>query len=433
MLLPVTAPATSAVLVGVLDVSPAYQYADVWGWQDPATHRLYALVGNNATGLHIVDTTDPANPFAVSTVTTVPRFDMKTRGSLVYCVDGLANPGKILDIAQPANPVVVGSFPGGHNVVIDDEGYLYVCLPGLRIFDLGPDPAQPVLVWEDPLSDGNDGHDATVIGDTLYEFRGAYGVRFWDVTNRSAPVLLGAIEDSTIAYAHNGWPTEDGHYLFVTDEMSRDPVPDITVWDISEFSAPQRVAEIGDPTSSVHNCYVVGDFLFVAYYTAGFKVFDVSDPVNPVLADAEDTSAFTGEGNFDGAFGCYPFSPDGCVYINDRPNGLFVFRIENIPTSVHGSPARPPLLTLESSAPNPFGTATTVRYVLATPAEVSAAVYDAVGRRVRWLDGAPRPPGEHNLVWDGRNDSGVQVPSGVYFCRVRAGGVERTTRLVLLR
>jgi len=100
---------------------------------------------------------------------------------------------------------------------------------------------------------------------------------------------------------------------------------------------------------------------------------------------------------------------------------------------VHGSPARPPLLTLESSAPNPFGTATTVRYVLAAAAEVSAAVYDAVGRRVRRLDGAPRPPGEHNLVWDGRNDSGVQLPSGVYFCRVRAGTEERTTRLVLLR
>jgi hypothetical protein len=76
LLTPVLAHATTAVLVGYLDVSTMPQYADIWGWQDPQTQRLYALVGTNATGLHVGDVTDPALPSSVSTVTTVPRFDM---------------------------------------------------------------------------------------------------------------------------------------------------------------------------------------------------------------------------------------------------------------------------------------------------------------------------------------------------------------------
>ena len=430
---PVSARATNAVLVGYLDVSPAYQYSDVWGWVDHATDRTYALVGNNATGLHIVDTTDPSNPFGVATVTTVPRFDMKTWESYVYTVDGFGNPGGIVNIAQPANPVVVGTFPGGHNIFIDTAGYLYVCLPGLRIYDLNANPIAPELVWEDALSDGMDGHDATVVGDMLYEFRGTYGTRIWDVSDRSAPVPVGVIDDPTITYAHNGWPTADGRYLFITDEFARDPAPDITVWDISEPFVPKRVAEIADPSSSVHNCYVIGDLLYVAYYVAGFKLFDIRDPRHPVLADTEDTSAFSGEGSFDGAFGCYPFSPDGSVYVNDRPNGLFVFRIDGVPTAVTAPAARTPLLSMQGGAPNPFGGATTIRYALGAASEVSVAVFDAHGRRVRALTSGTMPAGGQSVTWDGRDDAGAAAPSGVYFCRVRAAGEARTSRLVLLR
>lgn len=430
-----SARATNAVLVGYLDVSPSNKYTDVWGWVDPQTQRYYALVGNNATGLHIVDVTDPSLPFGVATVTAVPRFDIKTLGSLVYSVDGLiGGPGGILDITNPASPVVVGSFPGGHNVFIDDQAYMYVCLPGLKIYDLNPDPTAPELVWEDAMSDGFDGHDATVIGNTLYEFRGAYGIRFWDVADRHAPVPLGGITDTTITYAHNGWPTDDGRHLFITDEFSTHPAPDITVWDVSDMLNPRRVAEIGDPASSVHNCYVVGDLLYVAYYVAGFRVYDISDPVNPVLADTEDTSAMTGEGILEGAFGCYPFSPDGHIYVNDRPNGLFVFRIDTPPpTGVRTPQPRASLLELHGGTPNPFSAATSIRYVLGAAAEVSSEVYDAAGRRVRRLAAGSRPGGEHVMTWDGRNDDGAAMPSGVYFCRVSAGGESRTGRLVLLR
>ncbi|HEX5132867.1 MAG TPA: choice-of-anchor B family protein, partial [Candidatus Krumholzibacteria bacterium] len=432
MLLLASAPAyaTNAVLVGQLDVSPQEQYTDVWGWQDPQTLRLYALVGNNASGLHIVDVTDPSLPFAVSTVNTVPRFDMKTRGSLVYTVDGFTGTGGVVDISNPASPVVVGSFPGGHNIFIDDAGFLYVCQPGLSIYDLNIDPHTPPLAFNNGATDG---HDAMVVGDLLYEFRGPTATVLWDVTDRYNPVPFTAIVDPTMTYHHNGWPTDDGRYLFITDEYALNPSPDITVWDLVDPLHPVRIGEISDPSSSVHNCYVIGDLLYVAYYTAGFRLYDIADPAQPVLLDTHDTSSSTGEGVFQGAWGCYPFSPDGSIYINDRPNGLFVFRLENVPTGVPRTPARAPRLVVQAAAPNPFAGTTTLRYSLADDGRVTAAVYDAAGRRVRQLAGGDITAGEHTLTWDGRDDSGVRMASGIYFCRVAGGGETRVGKMVLLR
>jgi choice-of-anchor B domain-containing protein len=375
-----------------------------------------------------VDVTDPALPFEVTSLTTVPRFDMKTWGSRVYSVDGVGGTGRVTNIATPASPVVTGSFPGGHNIFIDDDGFLYVCLPGLHIYDLNIDPDNPPLAYQNPSADG---HDATVVGDILYEFRGTTGTVIWSVANRYAPVPIGAITDPTVSYYHNGWPSQDGNYLFITDELATDPDPDITVWNISNPASPSRVAEIFDPTASVHNCYVIGDVLFVAYYTAGFRIYDVSDPTDPQLLDTDDTSSSTGEGKFEGAWGVYPFSPDGSIYVNDRPNGLFVFKLD-VSTAIAGG-ARTPALVMHANAPNPFSRQTTLRFAYAGDDAVEVAVFDAAGRMLRRLNASRDASGEHAVVWDGRGADGAALPSGVYFCRVSAGAESRSAKLVLLR
>ena len=421
--------AAQAPLVGHINPSPMLQYVDVWGWTDPNTHKVYASIGNNATGMYIIDVTDPANPVVVSTVTSVPRVDMKTYQHYLYTVDGIANgTAGIVDIADPANPVVVGSFSGGHNLFIDDQGFLYVALPGFRIFDLKPDPTNPQLVYQ--LPDVTDGHDITVIKNRMYEFRGSTGTFIWDVTDRSAPVLKSGIADPTMTFYHNGWPTRDEGYLFITDEYATTPRPDITVWDIHNLSLPHKVAAIYDSTSSAHNCYVVGDLLAVSYYTAGFKLFDVSDPTNPVLADSYDTSPYTGEGNFDGAWGCYAYGPGNHIYISDRPNGLFIFELTG-PTPVR--PLSTPALTMSGGVPNPFTTATRVFYTLAHGENVTAAVYDVRGSRVKLLESGRRKAGSHELSWNGANERGAPVASGVYYLRIQTREGSRASKLTLVR
>ncbi len=415
-------------LVGWVDPSGSNNYTDLWAWSHPTNGHSYALVGNNATGLHIIDVTDPANPFQVTVVNTVPRFDIKTRGNLVYSVDGLVNgPGGILDITNPSSPVVVGSFPGGHNIWIDSKGFLYVALPGLTCYDLNNHATNPKFAWR---IESPDGHDAFVDGDILYDFRGYAGTFIYNVANRYAPQLLGSIIDPAVVYHHEGRLTEDGRYLYLCDELAVSPKPDITIWDLQNIANPVKVGGIYDPTASAHNCYVIGRSLAVAYYTAGFKLYDISNPTSPVLADQYDTYPQSGEGIFEGAWGCYPSGPGGTVYINDRPNGLFVFRLD-FATPVARTP--PASLALAPNTPNPFGSSTTIPFRLERSDDASIVVYDARGARVRDLERKFFLAGEHAVEWDGRDDDGRAVASGVYFCRLRSGGGEAIRKLVLIR
>ncbi len=427
-LVPAGSRATGVDLVGFLDPSPMINYVDCWGWNHPTNGRSYALVGNNASGLHIIDVSNPSIPFQAAVTTAVPRYDIKTRGNLVYTVDGLPNgAGGILNISNPSAPVAVGNFPGGHNLWIDTEGFMYVALPGLTCYDLSSDPTEPEFVWE---IESPDGHDSYVDGDVLFDFRGYAGTFIYDVSDRHSPQLLGSIVDPNITYHHEGRLSSDKRYLFLCDEFAVSPKPDITVWDVQDLASPVQVGAIYDPTATVHYCYVVGNSLAVAYFTAGFKLYDITDPTQPVLLDQYDTSIKTGESIFEGAYGCYPFGPGGTIYVSDRPNGLFVFRfdfatgIERVPTA-H--------LAVGANTPNPFSGSTRIPYRLSESADATLAVFDARGARIRTLRAGFTLAGEHATEWDARDDAGRAVASGVYFCRLSSRGHDATHKLIVIR
>jgi len=89
---------------------------------------------------------------------------------------------------------------------------------------------------------------------------------------------------------------------------------------------------------------------------------------------------------------------------------------------------------LHAPSPNPFEAATTIAFRLPEPADVTIRIFDVSGRLVRTLlTDAHRQAGRHEVRWDGRDDSGEPVASGVYFCRAEVGGASATKRLVRLR
>lgn len=296
---------------------------DVWGYIDSLSGKEYALVGDHSgSGLTIVDVSDPSVPVIVSTIDTIPGFDVKVWSHYVYVVNGgPTGLGYVVDITFPAAPQVVGSFPSAHNIFIDSSGYMYAEFLGLKIYDLQPDPTQPQLIWDG----GSEGHDATVVGNRLYDFHGTVGTRIYDVTDRTSPQLLGSITDPAIAYHHSGWVTKDGRYLFICDELSMGMQSDVTVWDIQDPQNPEKVGAISDPLATVHNLHIVGDTAYVSYYASGYREYDVSDPTQPRLIGYYDTNVSAQQG-FSGAFGVYAFSPTGLVFVSDWDNGLFVFR-----------------------------------------------------------------------------------------------------------
>jgi len=88
---------------------------------------------------------------------------------------------------------------------------------------------------------------------------------------------------------------------------------------------------------------------------------------------------------------------------------------------------------LAASHPNPFRSRTSVRFPLDTTSDVRVDIYDAAGRRVRSIARSSLPAGTHEIEWDGRSDSGVATPAGVYFAQVSGGAGALAAKLVRLR
>ncbi len=89
--------------------------------------------------------------------------------------------------------------------------------------------------------------------------------------------------------------------------------------------------------------------------------------------------------------------------------------------------------SLSQNYPNPFNPNTLIAYSLPDPARVRLTVYNLLGQKVRTLVRRHQAAGNHEVVWDGKNDSGVNLESGVFFYRLQIGGGSRTRRMILLR
>ena len=83
--------------------------------------------------------------------------------------------------------------------------------------------------------------------------------------------------------------------------------------------------------------------------------------------------------------------------------------------------------------PNPFNPSTTIEYSIAAAGAVEITIFSVDGRRIRTLSGGLKPPGKYRMVWDGRNDRGGPVSTGVYFYRLEAGSFAQVKKMLLLR
>jgi hypothetical protein len=89
---------------------------------------------------------------------------------------------------------------------------------------------------------------------------------------------------------------------------------------------------------------------------------------------------------------------------------------------------------LEQNEPNPFRPRTSISFVLERDSPwVQLSIYDARGALVRNLLEAARPMGRHSFAWDGADEAGTRVTSGVYFYRLEANGRVATRKMTLLR
>jgi len=108
---------------------------------------------------------------------------------------------------------------------------------------------------------------------------------------------------------------------------------------------------------------------------------------------------------------------------------------ENLPPKLtsEATTSLPEHFVLEQNYPNPFNPETIIKYQLASPAVVSLKIYNLRGQEVRTLVDAFQNSGNHEIRWDGRDDFGNAVASGVYLYRLQAGEHAAVKKLTLLR
>ncbi|HTK80929.1 MAG TPA: T9SS type A sorting domain-containing protein, partial [Bacteroidota bacterium] len=118
----------------------------------------------------------------------------------------------------------------------------------------------------------------------------------------------------------------------------------------------------------------------------------------------------------------------GTVYFDD----LTVQKM-GTSTGVGGDTKIPATYMLLENYPNPFNPTTTIQYALPQTANVSLSIYNVLGQHVRTLVEGTVTTGYHNATWDGRNDQGQTVHSGVYFYRLTTGQSSFVKKMLLMK
>lgn len=346
---------------------------DLWGWEDTETGREYAIVGlSNQTSF--VDVSDPYNPIFLgeldmpeSAYLSIWR-DMKVYKDHAYIVsDGAGEHGiQIFDLRllrDVENPPVVfeetahysGIF-SAHNIVINEEtGFAYAvgssaggetCGGGLHMIDLR-DPENPIFAG--CFSDGVSGrrgtgysHDAQCVvyhgPDTDYQGHeicigsNETVVSISDVTDKDNPVGIAIASYPGVAYAHQGWLSEDHRYFFLNDEL--DEVQGIVettrtlIWDFIDLDEPELAGEfLAETTETDHNLYVKGDFVYQSITSAGLRILDISNPTEPFETAYFDTSPVGGRGV---SWSNYPYFKSGIIVVTGGHYGLFILKKKEV-------------------------------------------------------------------------------------------------------
>lgn len=125
--------------------------------------------------------------------------------------------------------------------------------------------------------------------------------------------------------------------------------------------------------------------------------------------------------------------PDGVIVVGTHGAGVFSGQLP-LPLDVDAGDGLPREFALQQNYPNPFNPSTTIRFSVPNQVAVNMSVYDAGGRLVKVLANRQEySPGEHGVEWDGTDNSGRRVASGMYAAKMQAGDFQSSVKMVLVK
>ena len=335
---------------------------DIWGWTDSTTGKEYALVGLD-NGTAFVDINDTENliylgKLPTATTSSIWR-DVKVYNDHAFIVSEATNHGmQVFDLTRLRNvdnpPLTFSAdarytdIGNSHNVVINEAvGFAYPVGTarndafggGVHFVDV-QNPTSPTGVG----GYGTNGytHDAQVVTysgpDTDYAGREIFigsnenQIAIVDITDKSNPIEISTLNYDQLGYTHQGWLTEDQRYFLLGDELDEINFgfnSKTLVFDFTDLDNPLLHTTYSGPTAAIdHNGYVKGNEFFLANYSAGIRVIDLSDIENGTISEIGFFDTFPADNGvgFDGAWSVYPYFESGKIIINDTDTGFFVIK-----------------------------------------------------------------------------------------------------------
>lgn len=338
---------------------------DIWGWTDTPNSREYAIIGLD-NGTAFVDITDAQAPIYLGKLLTATSSstwrDVKVFGNHAFIVAEAANHGmqvfdltKLRNVANPPQQFTADARYTGignaHNIVINEElGFAYpvgtarndAFNGGVHFIDI-QNPTSPNGIGgygangytHDAQVITYNGPDADYAGREIFIGANENQIAIADITDKASPVEIGTLMYGNLGYTHQGWFTEDQRYFILGDELDETDFgfnSRTLVFDLTDLDNPTLHTTYLGPTGAIdHNGYVLGDEFFLANYTAGMRVLDISDIENETITEIAffDTYPSNNTARFDGVWSVYPFFESGKIIINDTDSGLFVVQKSN--------------------------------------------------------------------------------------------------------
>jgi hypothetical protein len=391
---------------------------DLSGARAVALADTVAYVAAGMFGLLAVDVSDPSSPVILASVRT-PYYtsDVALSGHYAYVTDrayGLF----VVDIADPRAPRIVGSLdtPGNAMSVAVEGALAFIADDtSVRVVNISV-PTSPVF-WGSTGTPGS-ARGIAAAGTHVYVADIYSGLAVIDASTPSAPRLIGGDQGYVRSFG-----VSVGDHVYLADGSAGIHVfpldcADVTDVQISGFAARSQAD---------------GMLLTWEAPEGQWASFQIERSMQSEAGYARITPG-----------PLLPGTPTRFLDSSIDPGTTYYYRLEAQDRS--GGISRsgaisarfdpPPFRTqLRQNRPNPFATQglTSIVFSLGQESRVRLRIFDPSGREVRDLVDETLPYGEHQAVWDGRDDQGRPLSSGLYFYRLETPGFVSTRKMIKLR